>query len=260
MPQGISSARLVRQDRVIILSATAALLVIVWLYLIYHQNAIPDAPSHHLMSPQGAHFTAASLGATFAMWFTMMVAMMLPPVLPWILLYARVAREQEVRKGPWFSTATLVAGYLTLWSGYCLAAAALQLALQHKGHLAMAGLHTGPVSGGVLLLLAGAFQFSSLKTACLKHCRTPLSFFFARWRNGPVGAFGMGFKHGAYCLGCCWVLMALSFALGVMNLLWMALLTLFLCIEKIAPGGHIFSRIFGVALLGWGCWLIATAW
>ncbi len=120
-------------------------------------------------------------------------------------------------------------------------------------------LTVGPRVGGALLIVAGLFQWSPLKTACLRHCRNPLSFFLSRWRDGPAGAFRMGFRHGAYCVACCWALMALAFALGVMNLLWMAALTLLLCLEKIAPAGRGTGRAFGLAFVVWGVGLLLVS-
>ena len=109
-------------------------------------------------------------------------------------------------------------------------------------------------------MLAGVFQLTPLKAACLRHCRSPFGFFLSRWQNGPIGAFEMSRRHGLYCVGCCWVLMLLGFALGVMNLIWMAVATLIICIcgEKILPGGETASHIFGGAFLVWGLWLLAA--
>lgn len=128
----------------------------------------------------------------------------------------------------------------------------MQTGLLGRALLHPTALKVAPTAGAVLLLLAGAVQFSPLKGACLRHCRSPLGYFLTRWRDGPRGAFSMGFHHGVYCLGCCWALMALAFALGTMNLAWMAAVTLLLCIEKIAPGGEHWSKVFGLLLLGWG--------
>jgi predicted metal-binding membrane protein len=111
--------------------------------------------------------------------------------------------------------------------------------------------------GGAVLVAAGLFQFTPLKAACLAHCRTPLGFFLSSWRDGPRGAFRMGLEHGRYCVGCCWALMIVAFALGVMNLAWMAVLTLGLSIEKIAPRGPLVGRAFGALLTAWGVWMIA---
>src|SRR5258708_38558775 len=117
---------------------------------------------------------------------------------------------------------------------------------------------TSPLLGGVLLIAAGVFQWTRLKNACLTHCRSPLSFLMADWREGKSGAFFMGLKHGAYCTGCCWFLMALLFVAGVMNLWWIAAISILVLIEKIAPRGLFFGKIAGAALVGWGSWMIAT--
>ena len=193
------------------------------------------------------------------MWMAMMVAMMLPPVLPWVLLFASTNRSRDPEAGPYFPTALFLGGYFAAWAPYCLAAALAQGLLQQAAWLSTVDLRVGPQAGGALLVAAGLFQVTPLKAACLKHCRTPLGFFLERWRDGPAGAFGMGLRHGLYCLGCCWALMGLSFALGVMNLLWMAVLTGILCVEKIAPGGQALSRAFGVLLTVWGIWLLTSA-
>ena len=109
------------------------------------------------------------------------------------------------------------------------------------------------------MLAAGIFQWSSIKYACLSHCRTPWGFIMIEWREGTKGALTMGLRHGVFCLGCCWVLMALLFVLGVMNLLWIAALAGFVLIEKIAPAGHSVDRVSGVALLLWGTWMVIAA-
>jgi predicted metal-binding membrane protein len=117
-----------------------------------------------------------------------------------------------------------------------------------------------PATGGVLLVAAGIFQWTPLKRTCLDHCRSPLTFLTQNWRDGALGAAAMGLHHGAYCLGCCWLLMALLFVLGVMNLPWVALLTVVVLAEKLLPRGEILSRGLGVLLVIWGGWLAATGW
>jgi predicted metal-binding membrane protein len=112
------------------------------------------------------------------------------------------------------------------------------------------------ILGGALLLAAGLFQFTSLKDACLAHCRSPIGFFLTEWRDGPLGAFRMGLKHGSYCLGCCWALMGLLFAFGVMNLLWVATISAFILLEKMTPAARWISRFSGALFLGWGGWLL----
>jgi predicted metal-binding membrane protein len=118
---------------------------------------------------------------------------------------------------------------------------------------------TTPVIGGILLIAAGIFQWTTIKDACLAHCRSPLGFLMSNWREGASGALAMGLKHGVYCLGCCWMLMVLLFVMGVMNLLWIVALTLVVLAEKVLPKGRMLSRALGVALVIWGAWLITVA-
>ena len=194
----------------------------------------------------------------FLMWLAMMIAMMLPSVLPWISTFAAVSRDFG-RTGRAYTGASLFgAGYLSVWAAFSLAGAWLQLTLQQRALLHPEALELAPTLGGALLMLAGVFQLTPLKAACLRHCRSPFGFFLSRWQNGPVGAFEMGRRHGLYCVGCCWALMLLGFALGVMNLIWMAVATLIICGEKMLPGGEAASRIFGGAFLVWGLWLLAA--
>jgi predicted metal-binding membrane protein len=182
----------------------------------------------------------------------MMVAMMLPPVLPWILFFASAERDHRPSSPPFASASALVGGYFTIWGGFSVAAALGQLGLERLTLLRSGTLSLSSEVGATLLLVAGLFQFTALKAACLTHCRSPLGFYLSHWRNGPVGAYRMGFRHGLYCLGCCWALMGLAFAFGVMNLLWMAALTLVICLEQIAAHGKSWSRAFGTMFIGWG--------
>jgi predicted metal-binding membrane protein len=108
---------------------------------------------------------------------------------------------------------------------------------------------TSPIVGGTLIAVAGAYQFSPLKTVCLKHCRSPLAFLLTRWRDGNQGALRMGFEHGIFCLGCCWALMVLLFVGGVMNLFWVAAIALFVLLEKLVPRGDLWGRLGGGALM-----------
>ena len=227
-----SATRPVRHDRTIVLAATVSLTVIAWSWL--------------ALAPGGSSFAAA-----FAMWMIMVVAMMLPPILPWILLFAATERRSSGDR-PFGRTGLFVGGYLIAWTTFCAAAASSQLLLHAWVPRQFVDGRLELRAGGALLIVAGLFQLSDLKAACLAHCRNPLGFFLARWSDGPTGALRMGATHGLYCLGCCWALMALSFALGVMNLLWMACLTVMLCIETLAPRGAHLGRVFGLGLLAWG--------
>ena len=147
-------------------------------------------------------------------------------------------------------------GYLLVWAGFSLLATAANWSLHTGGLMSSIMGNVGPQTGGLFLVAAGGFQFTPLKNACLDHCRSPMSFLMHHWREGSSGAVFMGLHHGIYCLGCCWFLMLLLFVLGVMNLPWVALLTIIVLVEKVMPRGEILCRGLGVLLIGWGAWLI----
>ena len=191
------------------------------------------------------------------MWFGMMAAMMLPVSVPWVRVMISlsgggggVRATTPPTPGPWArvrSGALFLVGYLSVWLLFSLAAAAVQL-----GMAAVVPLGRDTPLAGFLLVGAGLYQLSPVKAACLRHCRNPLTYFLTRWRDGPRGALGMGWGHGLYCLGCCWALMALALVLGVMNLLWMAVLAAAVCVENLAPGGAVMGRVAGMGLVVWG--------
>lgn len=189
-----------------------------------------------------------------AMWWVMMIAMMVPSAAPTILLYARVHRQavsqgrSEDKLAP---TGAFVAGYLLIWLVFSGAAAALHRALERWEIASGLGSQNQWLSAGVLLA-AGAYQFSPLKTACLSHCRSPGEFLSRHWRAHSGGALRLGAMHGAYCVGCCWVLMALLFVGGAMNLVWIAALTFLVLTEKLLPRGRWIGRGAGLVLVGWG--------
>ena len=187
----------------------------------------------------------------FAMWAAMMVAMMVPSAAPAILLYARVHRQSAARGHP--PTPAFLAGYLTCWTVFSGLAAALQLAIASSMSMAL----EGRAGTALVLIAAGLYQLSPLKNACLVRCRSPAQFLVRHYRPGTAGAFRLGLLHGAFCVGCCWLLMALLFVGGVMNLLWIAGLTLLVAAEKLLPRGEWIARMAGVAMLGWAILLIA---
>ena len=189
-------------------------------------------------------------GLAVAMWQAMIVAMMAPVVAPWMATYVKLlpAGEGAAAGGAfWFA-----AGYFLVWLAYSAAAATLQLALQQLG-LMIAGVARQPIAAAVLVG-AGAAQFMPLKRACLTHCRNPMSYLIARWHDGPPSGLRLGAVHGAYCLGCCWLLMVTGLAVGIMNLAWMAVLTVVLAVEQTAPRGEWVGRAFGAVLVAWGAW------
>ena len=199
------------------------------------------------------HVTDALLA--FAMWAAMMVAMMLPTAAPLILLLARVLRERATGGA---ALAAFAGGYLAIWSTFSAAATAAQWGLQQALILTPMAEAASPRIAGSLLLLAGFYQLTPLKRACLRHCRGPLSFLMAHWRPGRTGALRMGLRHGLWCLGCCWAVMALLFVGGVMNLAWIAGVALFVLIEKAAPKGDVAGRVAGGLALAGGAWLLVA--
>lgn len=176
----------------------------------------------------------------------MVVVMMAPTAWPWLRAYATLAAPSPAARS-WRSGATFALGYLGVWVPYSLAMAALQLWLASIGALAGDRLSAG--AGGAVLVAAGLYQFAPLKSACLTHCRNPLTYFLAHWHDGPVGGVRLGLAHGAYCLGCCWAVMLTAFAMGVMNLWWMAALTVGVAAEQLTPWGVWVARALGTALV-----------
>ncbi|MBV8357263.1 MAG: DUF2182 domain-containing protein, partial [Deltaproteobacteria bacterium] len=165
---------------------------------------------------------------------------------PMILTYAAMARRHPGSSAyaPWI----FAGAYLVIWTLFSAAATAGQVLLENASLLYGASRATSVVSA-ILLMLAGLYQLTPFKNSCLAHCRSPIGFFMTEWRNGLTGAFTMGIKHGAQCLGCCWMLMGLLFVFGVMNLMWVAALSVLVLLEKLAPFGHTIARVSGVVML-----------
>ncbi len=235
--------------RAVTLVPIGGVVLVAWLIL-----AMQGPGTHtEVLTPSPHTLTLLGLAIASLMWMTMMVAMMLPSVTPWILAYAST-NARSGRGRPW-RTAAFVGGYFTIWGAFSIGAAIIQILLVQHG-LMRAVLAESPTRiGAALLILAGVYQWTATKLACLEHCRSPVGFFLSSWRRGTLGALRMGVEHGAYCLGCCWALMVLSFPLGVMNLLWMAIVSVVLCVEKVAKPGVFVGRIFGAGLVVWGVWL-----
>jgi predicted metal-binding membrane protein len=210
---------------------------------------------HSAMTPHLAAWGMEEIGMTFMMWAVMMTAMMLPTAIPMILAFMTVNRRRECG-GATVPVGIFTSGYLSAWIVYSVGATVAQWGLLRAALLSPATLVSGPVLGGFLLIAAGIFQWTPWKDACMAKCRNPMGFLLAHWRPGNMGAFALGSRYGFYCVGCCWLLMALSFALGVMNLLWMAAITVFMLLEKISPAGRFISRAAGIGLIAWGSWML----
>lgn len=201
------------------------------------------------------HWDASHLLLLWAMWAVMMTAMMLPSAAPLVLLYGAVARKSR-QPTAWRHTYALAAGYLAAWAAFSLAATALQRELASRLLVSpMMEAGSSRVSG-ILLVVAGVYQWTPLKHACLRACQSPLGFLMARWRDGWSGAFRLGLAHGAYCIGCCWALMLLLFAGGVMNVVVIAGLAAWVAIEKLAPFGHRAAQVSGAVMVAAGAWLL----
>ena len=201
-------------------------------------------------------WSTATLVPLFLMWAEMMVAMMIPSAAPMILTFAMVNRKRREQERPFVPTGIFLLGYLAVWTGFSALAAAAQWILHAKALLSPIMVGTSPLLGGALLIVAGIFQWTPFKNACLSHCRTPLGFLMTDWQEGKRGAFTMGLKHGAYCTGCCWFLMALLFVAGVMNIWWIGIITVFVLLEKVAPEALALGKITGVALALWGVMML----
>ena len=256
---------LLKRDRLIISVALALVAAGAWSYTIYEARrmdvtGVCACVGMKMGGPDLASWSVASLPPLFLMWAVMMVAMMLPSAAPILLTFAAVARNRRQAGRPYVPVSVFAAGYLVIWSAFSLLAAFGQWLLHRAALLSPAMASSSAAFAGVLLLAAGIFQFTPLKKSCLTHCRAPLDFIMTRWREGWRGAFGMGIEHGAFCAGCCWALMALLFVLGVMNILWIAVLTIIVALEKMLPRTKWFSAVSGLALIAWGVWVMAGGW
>lgn len=262
MTPDLSYSELVRRDRAVLVSAIAVLAGLAWAYTVRLSAGMGsmsvNAMAASVAVPSTQSWTLNDVFFMFVMWTVMMVAMMLPSATPMVLLFARVMRKRERDGRPFVPTGLFVFGYLLVWVGFSAMATLANWGLHVAGLLSSMMGSTTPMIGGVVLLFAGAFQWTPLKDACLSHCRSPLAFLTAHWSDGRGGALMMGLHHGVYCLGCCWLLMALLFVLGIMNLPWIAALTVFVLLEKVLPRGRLVSRFSGIVFAAWGMALLAT--
>jgi len=246
-----------RRDRRVVLTGLVGITALSWAYLAYLASRMAAMPMQMsgMAMPQWQPWGAIESALMLLMWAVMMVAMMVPSASPMILAFTAMYRRQDHADAvP--PTAAFVAGYVIVWSGVSLAATLAQWGLHQAALLSPMMVSTRPILGGLLLFAAGAFQWSRLKQICLSKCRTPLGFLLGEWRDGSRGALVMGLRHGLFCTGCCWALMALLFVGGVMNLLWVAAIAAFVLFEKIAPPELQVTRIAGLGLMGWGAWLL----
>ncbi len=242
-----------RRDRWVVIAGLVLISALTWVWTVWMSWDMQGMYFGQAMV--GAHlhpWSAGHFAMMFAMWSVMMVAMMAPTAAPMVLVFARINRARRQKQQPYAATGVFLAGYLLAWVGFSLLATLLQWGLESAALLSASMASASATFGGVVLIVTGVFQFTPLKRACLTHCRSPLQFILNDWRDGARGALAMGLTHGGYCMGCCWFLMLLLFVAGVMNLLWMAVITVFVLLEKVAPRGDVVGRVGGVLLLGAG--------
>ena len=249
-------ARVLERDRAIVLGGVVGLAALAWLDLWRRAGQMGMGTGMEAAMPRQMPWSPADLGTAMAMWGVMMVAMMLPSAAPVLLLYSTAQRKRQGETEGARLVGCFAAGYLLVWLAWSALAAGLQWALQMLALLSPHLATTSTFLGAAFLLLAGGYQFTPWKNACLVQCQSPLGFFFTHWRDGAWGAIRMGMHHGAYCLGCCWALMGLLFVGGVMNLAWVAALAGFILLEKAVARGPWPSRIAGAAMMGWGFGLL----
>jgi predicted metal-binding membrane protein len=236
------------------------MVVLAWIYLIHAKGAMADMDMPGMVMVDLSAWGPVTVLLLFLMWTVMMVAMMLPSAAPMILAFLTVNQRRQDSGRPFVPVAVFLFGYLAAWTAFSAVATLAQWELHRSALLSTSMAATSAALNGGLLIAAGIFQWTPLKHACLTNCRSPLSFLMSEWRDGTAGAFVMGLRHGAYCVGCCWFLMALLFVAGVMNLLWVAVIALFVMAEKISAKGEVVAHVGGIALILAGAAVLAHLW
>jgi predicted metal-binding membrane protein len=258
-----------RRDRLLVAGALGVTAALAWGYVFWLAADMDmggmDMTGYRMipaglgfMAPADAPWGVIELAFVFVMWAVMMIGMMAPSVAPMILMYARVSRQGNVKGKPLVATGWFAAGYFLTWIGFSLAATLVQWMIERAALLDSRMASASNVLGGIVLIAAGAYQWSPLKDLCLAQCQSPIGFLmrYGGFRGDLPGCLLMGLRHGAYCIGCCWVLMALLFVGGVMNVLWIALLAVLVLLEKLAPFGRWIARAAGVACIAAGAGML----
>jgi predicted metal-binding membrane protein len=260
---------LLRRDRAIIVAALGLLVILAWADLVWLSNdmamdgmdmagyrMVPAGQS--LMMPASAPWHPVEFAYVFVMWVVMMIGMMVPSAAPMILVHAHAARQKAAQGKPLAATAWFVGGYLLAWMTFSFAATLGQWALERASLLTPIMAASSRVFGGTVLIVAGLYQWTRLKEACLSQCQAPITFILRHGglRGTPTGSLMLGLRHGVYCVGCCWALMLLLFVLGVMNLLWIAALAILVMLEKVIPFGRAVARLAGLLFVAGGGWML----
>jgi predicted metal-binding membrane protein len=246
--------KVLRHDRLIVAIGLAAAVALAWAYLATGAG-IDMSMAGMKMEPMP--WSAFDVALMFAMWWVMMIAMMVPSATPMVLLFTAIKRKQQASVSPATEAWVFLGGYLLIWAGFSVVATFAQWGLERAGLLSMGAASTNARFGGIILLAAGLYQFTPIKSACLRFCQSPVLFLSRHWRPGAAGVLRMGLRHGAYCLGCCWFLMLLLFVAGVMNLVWVAGITLYVACEKLLPLDQRLSHAAGAVLIVAGAIVLA---
>jgi predicted metal-binding membrane protein len=247
---------LIRRDRMIVAVGLAGVVALAWGYVVTGagmDTTMVDMAMDDMPMPWSPSYAVL----LFVMWWVMMIAMMVPSAAPTVLLFATIRRKQEASAHSPVDAWVFLGGYLVMWAGFSLLAILAQWGLERAGLLSMEMRSTSAVLGGVILLTAGLYQFTPFKNTCLRYCQSPVLFLSRYWQPDIWGALRMGLRHGGYCLGCCWFLMALLFVSGIMNLVWIAGIALYVASEKLLPVGRGLSRASGAALIASGAIVLA---
>ncbi|TIT35447.1 MAG: DUF2182 domain-containing protein [Mesorhizobium sp.] len=275
-----------RRDRAVVMTALVVIALLAWTYVLWLavDMAMPGVPVADgaaggmagmdmsntdiggmdmgaAVAPGFRTWASADFVFIFTMWAVMMVGMMTPSIAPMLLLYAGVGRKARVDGQPIASTAWFFAGYLIVWIVFSIAATGAQWLLARFALLDPAMATNSATLGGLVLIAAGLYQWTPVKGVCLRQCQAPIAFLASHggFRTTPPGALRLGIGHGAYCLGCCWALMALLFVGGVMNVLWIAGIAILVLLEKMVPAGQLIPRISGALMVAIGVWLVFPA-
>jgi predicted metal-binding membrane protein len=263
LPGGVHNRDALRGDRLIVVVSLALVTALAWLYLIYLDRQMAAAMAYDVaMADMGMSmdraWTAVDIGLMFGMWVVMMVGMMAGSATPVLTMFGTALRGRGAR-GPWPGVVLFACGYLLVWVAFSAAAVTGQWMLHRTAMLNPAMASASAAFSGIVLLAAGVYQFTPWKSACLTQCRSPLAFLMTHWRDGRVGALRMGTAHGWYCLGCCWAVMCILFVVGVMNLFWIAALSVFVLLEKLGPAGPAVSRGAGALMIVAGVVVLARS-
>jgi predicted metal-binding membrane protein len=254
LPNATPGPRLGIREYLIVGGGLTGIALAGWAYMFYMAWAMANMDKVEMWMPPiaTATWTVWDFFMLFVMWATMMVAMMTPSILPMVTMFTSLNKNRRSRQQSYTPTFIFVSGYLIAWTGFSVLAAIAQWPLHTAGLLNPMMDSRSYLLSGLVLIVAGIYQWTPAKDACLTTCRSPLGFLMTEWREGNMGALIMGIRHGVYCVGCCWALMLVLFGVGVMNMLWVLLITAFVVVEKILPAPGPVRFVSGLGLVCWG--------